>query len=73
MDQLNDLISFLLLLIPIGGAMRIAACLVYMNLEEDSAQYKKRIKHVFYFIVLAECFTGIFKAVVSYYGGSVIT
>lgn len=40
MDQLNDRISFLLLLIPIDGVKRIAACLMYMNLEEDSAQYK---------------------------------
>lgn len=73
MDKLNELIMYLQILIPIGGVMRIAACLVYMNMEEDATPYQKRIKHVLYFVVLSECFSGIFKTVVSYYGGGIIT
>jgi len=73
MDTIQDLIVFFLIIIPIGAGMRIAACLSYMQMDEDRATYKKRIRNVLIFLVLAESISGTFYAVLGYYGGTVIT
>ena len=44
-----------------------------MQMDEDRATYKKRIRNVLIFLVLAESISGTFYAVLGYYGGTVIT
>lgn len=73
MDELLSLISLFQILIPIGGAMRIILCAIYMAMEEDPTPYKKRIKNVLIFIVLSECIGSLFHVVLSYFGGTVIS
>lgn len=69
METIQDLINLLLILIPAGGAVRIILCLIYMSSEEDTKSYKKRIRNVLVFTVLAESVTGIISLVASYFGG----
>ena len=73
MDTIQDLIVFFLIIIPVGAGMRIAACLNYMQMDEDSTPYKKRIRNVLIFLVLAESISSTLYAVLSYYGGTVIS
>lgn len=67
MKEINGLISLLLIIIPTGAAMRIAACLICMANSEDQSSYKRRIKNVLIFVVLAESVSGILHAILSYY------
>lgn len=72
MDDILSVIVLFQILIPIGGGMRIVACLIYMSAAEDPTSYKNRIRNVLVFIVLAECITSILHVVLSYFGGTVI-
>ena len=72
MDEILSCTTLLQILIPIGGGMRVLFCLLYMSTEEDPTPYKKRIRHVLIFIVLAECIGVIFRVALSYFGGTVI-
>ena len=73
MDELQGMITFFQIVIPIGGGMRILACLNYMAMDEDPTSYKRRIRNALIFIVLSECITSVLNAALSYYGGSVIS
>lgn len=72
MDEILDGIVLFQILTPIGGALRILACLIYMSAAEDPTSYKNRIRNALIFIVLAECITSILHVVLSYFGGTVI-
>jgi len=61
MDDILSVIVLFQILIPIGGGMRIVACLIYMSAAEDPTSYKNRIRNVFIFIVLSECITSCFR------------
>lgn len=73
MDFIQELIVFFLIIIPIGAGMRIAACFNYMQMDEDPTPYKKRIRNVLIFLVLAESISGTLYAVLGYFGGTVIS
>lgn len=69
MEHIQDLINFLLVIIPVGGALRIMYCLAASNANEDeAASYKIRVKHIVMFVVLAETISGLLKIVLSYFG-----
>lgn len=72
MDSILDAIVLFQILIPIGGGMRIVACLIYMSAAEDPTSYKNRIHNVLIFIVISECITTILHVALSYFGGTVI-
>lgn len=72
MDTIQDIINFLLILIPVGTAVRCALCLMYASMEEDPAPYKKKLRNALIFAALSECITEILKLVVTYFGGDVI-
>lgn len=72
MDDILSVIVLFQILIPIGGGMRIVACLIYMSYDEDPSPYKRRIRNVLIFIVLSECITSILHVALSYFGGTVI-
>ena len=67
MKEINGLITLLLIIIPIGAAMRITACCICMANTEDQSSYKHRIKNVLIFVVFAESISGILHAILSYY------
>lgn len=70
MEKINQMIAFLQVVIPLGGAARIIYCLAAMSADEDGqASYKKRIRNILVFIVLAECASGFLRMVARYYGG----
>ncbi len=72
METIQDIITFMLILIPLAGIARGVACVVYMLAEEDPAPYKKRLRNVIIYTAVAECVTGLFGLMVSYLGGDVI-
>lgn len=72
MDEILSLTTLFQIIIPIGGGMRIVACLIYMSAAEDSTSYKRRIRNVLIFIALAECIAMIYRGSLSYFGGTVI-
>lgn len=67
MKEINGLISLLLIIIPAGAVMRIAACCICMANSEDQSSYKRRIKNVLIYVALAESISGILHMVLSYY------
>ena len=69
MEHIQSLINFLLVIIPVGGSLRIMYCLAARNANEDeAASYKVRIKNLGVFIVFAETITGLLKGILSYFG-----
>ena len=69
METIQDLISFFLVIIPIGAAARITLCCIYAAMSEDPSTYKKRAKNALIFAILAECSTCILNIVARYFGG----
>lgn len=69
MEHIQGLINFLLIIIPVGGSLRIMYCFAARNANEDeAASYKVRAKHVVIFIIFAETITGLLNVVLSYFG-----
>lgn len=67
---ISDLVNWLLVIIPVGSGAVAVRCLIGMNTsEEDTAMYKKRLKNVLLFCVIAESLVGVLGVVTSYYGG----
>lgn len=70
MEKINQMITFLQVIIPLGGAARIVYCLAVMSMDgEEQSSYKKRIRNILVFIVLAECASGFLRMAAHYYGG----
>lgn len=68
MEGINGLITLLQILIPLGGAARIAYCALVLNMNgEESASYWKRVRNILVFVVLAECAAGFLKMVANYF------
>ena len=73
METIQGFITLLLILIPAGGGARIVYCALAMTADqENSASYKRRIRNLIIFIILAECVSGILALVASYFGGSAV-
>lgn len=68
MEQINELITLLLILIPAGGGVRILYCLISISGDEPSEDgMRRKIKHVLWFIVIAECLMGFVKVLMEYF------
>lgn len=68
METINTLIKILRnVIIPLGVTFRVVICLVQIMYNEDEASvYKKRIKNILLFGILAEVILNI-KNVIEYY------
>ena len=68
MDIINDLINVLrIAIIPAGVLLRVMLCLIKIMYSEDEASiYKKRIKNVILFGIIAEVILSI-KSLIEFY------
>jgi len=68
MDIINDLINVLrIAIIPAGVLLRVMFCLIKIMYSEDEASiYKKRIKNVILFGIIAEVILSI-KSLIEFY------
>lgn len=68
MEQIQQLITFMLIIIPAGAAARIGYCLVVLAMDsEEERSYKVRIRNVIIFTVLAETIAGLLKVILNYF------
>lgn len=68
MEQIQQLITFMLVIIPVGAAVRIGYCLIVLSMDsEEERSYKVRIRNVIVFTVLAETIAGLLKVVLNYF------
>ena len=68
MDIVEELANAMIILIRSGAALRVIYCFIAMaGDEEQMATYKKRIKHVVAFYIMAESIYLIRDLVMSYY------
>lgn len=67
MEKIQELITFLQVIILISGAGRITFCCIAMQSAEDDSQYKRRIKNVLIFIVITLCFSEFMETILGYF------
>ncbi|MEA4894075.1 MAG: hypothetical protein VB064_02305 [Oscillospiraceae bacterium] len=68
MDTINDAITFMLIIIPIGTLARVVYCFIVMAMDGDEEQtYKVRIRNALIFCVAAECIVGLISLFKSYF------
>lgn len=75
METLQSFMTFLLILVPLGAALRIVLCLGYMSAcqeEHEAAAYKKKALNALKYAVLAEGVSAILTIVINYFGGNVV-
>jgi hypothetical protein len=68
MDTINDVIKFMLIIIPIGAVARIGYCLTAMAVNQDDCDsYKGRIRNALIFCIASECIVGLVNLFKSYF------
>lgn len=69
MQQVSQLITVLLILLPLAAAARIVYCLIAMSTDhsDDSSSYKRRIRNILIFLILAESIMGLIKVISGYF------
>jgi len=68
MDLIDNISAALIILIRAGVVFRVAFCFFRMiTVEDEAPQYKKRLKNVLFFYVLAELVFVIKNVVLTYY------
>ncbi len=68
MDRLTEMADAFILLIRMGAVLRVVYCFIYIAVdEEQTASYKRRLKHTVVFYILAESIWQIKEIVLSYY------
>lgn len=68
MEDIQDLISLLQGIIPIGVAARCVFCLCSIMADADGAPvYKKRLRNALIFLISAEVIAGLLQVIMSYY------
>jgi len=68
MDLIDNISTALIILIRAGAVFRVAFCFFKMiTVEDEAPQYKKRLKNVLLFYVLAELAFVIKSVVLTYY------
>lgn len=66
--DIQDLINYFLIIIPLAGAVRIIYCLILISADNDEEKsYRIRIRNLIIFIILAECIIGTFMVLTSYF------
>lgn len=68
MSKIQDLITFLQVLIPSGVVARVIYCCAAMHANDDEMKsYKARIINALVFIILAETISGLLKVIIGYF------
>lgn len=68
MDGVQELINWLLVLIPIAAAPRAIMCLISINADaEQAGTYSRRLKNLLYFVVIAETITALLAVIKRYF------
>lgn len=68
MNGVYGLVSFLQILIPLAAVPRVIYCLIYISMDNDqAASYKRRIRNLIVFVVLAECIGELILVIKNYY------
>lgn len=68
MDTINNMITFMLIIIPIGTLARVVYCFSAMAVDGDEEKtYKVRIRHALIFCVAAESIVGLVNLFKSYF------
>lgn len=67
-STIQDLITAMLVIIPLGAAARIVYCAIaIMGDEEKKPEYKRRIRNILGFVVIAEVMVGLVNVLINYY------
>lgn len=67
MDTINDLITYMLIIIPIGTLVRVVYCITAMAADNDEEKtYRVRMRNALIFCVAAECIVGLVDVFLSY-------
>jgi hypothetical protein len=68
-ELVDEISNILINLIRFGAIFRIIVCCIKITVsEEDSTKFKKRIKSVIIFYIIAELIWTIKALIISYYG-----
>ena len=68
MDLLKQMADAFVLLIRVGAAFRLVYCIIRMGMnDEEAGMYKKRVRNVVVFYVIAECIWQIKELVFDYF------
>ena len=63
----GKLTAAILIMINSGAALRVILILIHnVHAEEDRASYKKKMKNLVFFVILANTITGIAATILSY-------
>lgn len=68
---MRQLLHVLMILLPIGTGVRVAICLIQINSDpEQEATYRRRIRNVLIFFILAQTLLGLLAIVEDYFPGA---
>lgn len=68
MEEVRQLIAWLLWILPVATTVNIVYCIIAMNIDQDMVQsYKKRIRNAVFFLVIAETAMGLVNLIAGYY------
>lgn len=67
MSHIQELITFLQVLIPLGVGARTAYCCAVMYADDEEKSYKTRIRNALIFTALAETISGLLKVIIGYF------
>lgn len=68
---INQIANVLMVLLTIGAGARIAICLIQINSDpEQEATYRRRIRNVLIFFILAQTLVGLLAIVEDYFPGA---
>lgn len=69
MEEINSLLTFMLVIIPLGAGARVGYCLLVTTFdEEDAKTMKTRARNALVFAAVAECILPLIKLLLSYFG-----
>ena len=68
MEQLREVLKWLLLLLPVAVGARCAYCLFLISADRDQEDTcRRRIRNALVFLVIAETINGLLSIVANYY------
>ena len=68
MEEVRQLIAWLLWILPVATAVNIVYCIIAKNVDQDMVQsYKKRTRNAGFFLVIAETAMGLVNVIAGYY------
>ncbi len=68
MEEVRQLITWLLWILPVATTVNVVYCIIAMNIDQDMVQsYKKRIRNAVAFLIIAETAMGLVNVIAGYY------